>query len=106
MKFLKGTIWGHVILFLPAAAICAHDWTHPELWDDWSCNPYFVIPCMTIMECWIWGVALWWALREEPKRKRMAEGMRKLQEAHRLLDAGKLAEADEAYREGKRLTGV
>jgi hypothetical protein len=104
MKQLRILFWLHVILGPIGAWICAYDWSHEETWDVWFRNPMYAKPFLIIGEIFIWtgAIYLWWRDRNQD---RMKEGMRLMQEAIRLLDEGRTAEADELYREGKRLTG-
>src|SRR5580692_7530444 len=99
MNELKILIWLHVILGPIGAWICAYDWTHPERWDLWFRNPTYAKPFLIIAEIFLWSMAAYIWLRYR-KQDRMREGMQKLQEAVRLLDEGRIAEADELYREG------
>ena len=104
MKNVKIILWLHVILGPIAVWICAYDWSHPERWDVWFRNPAYAKPFLIAAEAFIWcGVA--YPVWRAAKAKRMQQGIEKLQEALRLLDAGRVKEADELYMEGKRLTG-
>ena len=104
MKELKILFWLHVILGPIGVWICAYDWSHPELWADWYRNPAYAKPFLVVGEIFLWGGALYLWLRDR-KQDRMKEGMRLMQEAVRLLDEGRIKEADELYEEGLRLTG-
>lgn len=105
MEGVRWIFWLHVILVPPGALIIYRDWTHPELWGDWFCNPKYAIPYLVVAEIFLWSMAAYLWLRDR-KEKRMAEGMRLMAQAVRLLDEGRIAEADEIYRKGKELTNI
>ena len=105
MEALRWVFWLHVVLVAPGAWICWNDWSRPELWKDWWRNPAYAKPLLVIGEIFIWCGALY-VWRREKKQNRMKRGMWMMQEAVRLLDQGRIAEADELYRKGKELTGV
>ncbi len=105
MDVLKILFWLHVVFGPIGVWICAYDWSHPERWDVWFRNPAYAKPFLIIDEIFLWGMGVYIWLRYR-KQNRMKEGMQLMQEAVRLLDEGRIAEADELYRKGKKLTGI
>ena len=105
MEAVRWVFWLHVVLVAPGALICWYDWTHPERWDLWFRNPAYAKPGLIIGEIVLWSLVLYAWLRDR-KQDRMKEGMRLMQEAVRLLDEGRVQEADELYRKGKELTNI
>lgn len=106
MPVYKMLFWLHFILGPVGVWICAYDWTHPERWDVWFRNPAYAKPFLMIGEIFIWGGAAYLWLRDRKQKNRMKEGMRLMQQAIRLLDEGRIAEADELYRKGKKLVSI
>jgi hypothetical protein len=102
LKELKIVVALHLILGPFGLWIMAEDARHPERWDTWYRNPSYAIPYCLALEGVIWGALI----HKCRKEKQFSEGIRMLEEANRLLAAGYPQQADLAWKEGLRLTGL